>query len=433
MTTAAFFRSGLEAPFVQGVKSDKYSYSVRPNLDVTPPTLNDAEIRLTSSQVESLKDRVQVDPKKPEIEIVDKFFRLEFNNKPPRKLALECWGDLQRKCKVIGFGSGFVAVSLTLIALRGAPIYVIVALYVGTVASTCLAGWSLHRYHLADKQLAFWQSPGEDFAQKRKTALGLPLHEMIQKKCHFHPEQLTGTLFAIEILSVFRRDFKHFATPLLDRKCDTPALQHQWVLDFFKGNPFAIKFFADNPHLSNESGWDNVQKFQIQIDQLIALMTALEKSCEAQSNTNQEAAKNKYDTLQKGVLDKGNAFCERQQLAELRAQLYFFRVLPILNEECLSKIHALYLRDNAKANSFGSLVYPQVRALLEEANKGLLQDQAYTLDATVFADPAKYVTGNFQEELDAITVNFPKNVIDKAKAIDSLPMYHQFIDAAFSP
>ncbi len=432
MTTAAFFRFGSETFFVQGVKSAKYPYTVKPNPDEAAPTPDNADLLFTSSQMDSLKDRVTVNSKTPNVEIVDKFFRLEFKDKERRELALKTWGDLQWKCKAIGFGSGFVAVSLTLIAWHGPPAYIIVALYVGIVASTCLAGWSLHRYHVADKELTVWQRPGEDFAQKRKAALGLSLQEMIQEKCHFHPKQPTGMLFAVEILSVFKRDFKQFATPLLARKCDTPALQHQWVLDFFKGNPFVIKFFEGNPHLAKEAEWKDVQKFQTQFDLLSKFMKTLKESYAAQFDTNQKAAQEKQDSIKKNFEDKTKAFFEGQKLVYLRAQLYRSRVAPILNEECFSKINALYLRHKEQADYACSVIYLQVRTLLEAAQKALLEEQPYTLDEAAFADPAKFIPKNFQEELDAITASYQQNVITRAKAIDPLPLYHRFVDAAFA-
>jgi hypothetical protein len=333
---------------------------------------------------------------------------------------------------VVGYGSGIVAVGLTLIALQGAPVYIIVALYVSTVAFTCLAGWSLHRYHVADKQLAVWQRPGEDFAQKRKAALELQLPEMIQKKCHFHPDQPTGTLLGVEMFSVFRREFKQFATPLLERKCDTPAQQHQWVLDFSKGIPFAIKFFEGNPHLASERGWEDVQKFQKQFDQLLELMKILKESYVPQFNKNLEVVEEKYKAIQKSFSEKAQAFCDRQKLVPLRAQLYHKRVSDILKKECLDNIYAIYTRHKGQAEYPCSTVYPQVRALLEEAQKGLLADQPYTLDETAFADAGKLLPKDFQEELNAVTASYPQNVITKAKEIDSVPLYHQFVEAAFS-
>lgn len=432
MTTLQFLRLGAATPFVQGVQSEKYPYSVSLNPHTTP-TLKEAEILLTSAHVESLQERVQLDPKKPTEAIVDKFFRVRYKAEAPRNLAVKTWSRLFWNCKKIQYVSGIFAIGLTLLALQGPPVYIVIASYVGAVASTCLFGWSLHRYRIAEKQLAVWRSPGEHFAQKRKAALELPLHEMSKKKCHFHPAQPTGTLLGVEIFSVFRRDFKQFATPLLDRTCNTPAEQHQWVLDFFKGNPFGITFFVDNPHLSDEPGWKKVLMFQEQFNKLTELLKSLEKSYVAQFNTNQDAAKQKYEAIQKSVLDKAKAFCEGQKMVPLRVQLFHSRILSILDEECLSKIHALSKRHKGQADYPCSIVFPQVRALLEEAQKGLLEDQPYTLDATAFADEGKFIPKNIQEELDAITANYPQNVIDKAKAVDSVPLYHQFIDAAFNP
>ncbi len=430
MTTGAFFRFGSDTPFVQGIKSEKYPYSVSLNSAVTLPTLKEAEILLTSAHMNSLKDRVQVNF---DAEIVDTFFRVELNEKAPRNLALKSWSDLQWKFKVIGFGSGVVAVGLTLIALQGAPVYIIVALYTGTVASTCLVGWSLHRYHVADKELALWRSPGEDFAKRRKAALELSLQEMIQNKCHFCPEQKTGTLFAVEILSVFRRGFKQFATPLLDRKCDTSEQQHVWMSDFFKGNPFGIKFFEENLHLASERGWEDVLKFQNQIEQLLKVRKHIEEVYVADFAKREDAAKQKYEAIEKAFNEKTSAYFKaNKEIPFLKANNYYQKVLKVLKTECLDPIRTLYLRDHEKVHSFDSLVYLQVRAMLEEAQKGFIEEQPYQPDETAFADAGKFIPKNFLEELDAITALYSQKVITKAKEINSLPIYQQFIDAAFT-
>jgi hypothetical protein len=437
MTTGAFFRSGAETPFVQGIKSEKYPYSVSLNSNVTPPSVSDAEILLTSAHMVSLKDRVQVDSTNPSVDIVDKFFKVELKEKAPRELALKSWGDLQWKSKAIGFGSGVVAVGLTFIALQGAPVYIIVALYTGSVASTCLAGWSLHRYHVADKELAIWQKPGEDFAKKRKTSLELSLQELIQKKCHFCPEQKIGTLLGVEMLSVFRQDFKQFATPLLARKCESPEEQHQWVSDFLKDNPFGIKFFEVNPHLANEAGWKDVQKFQLQIEQFLTVRKHIVEVYVAGFEKRQNAVKEKHEAILKSFGEKAKAHFEAKKIPFLSANNYGQRVLKVLKAECLDKIYALYQEDQKKVNAFDSLVYPQIRALLEEAQKGLLEEKPYQLDETAFAEADKFIPKNFQEELEAITALYPQNVIEKAKA--EAPeeaqkykdVYLELIDAAF--
>jgi hypothetical protein len=59
-----------------------------------------------------------------------------------------------------------------------------------------------------------------------------------------------------------------------------------------------------------------------------------------------------------------------------------------------------------------------------------MQGQAYTLE--VIRDPATFVPGNYQQELDAITANFPQKVIDKAKAIAPQERYQNFVAAAFA-
>lgn len=432
MTTAAFFRLGAEAPFVQGVKFENYPYSVSLNCTVTPPTLTDAEILLTSAHMNFLKDRVQVDSTNSNIEIVDNFFKVACNENAPRNLALKTWGDLQWRTRVIGFGSGGIAGGLALIALKGAPVYIVVALFTGIVAFLCLVGGSWHRYHIADNELTMWKSPGEDFALKRKAALEFPLQQMIQKKCHFCPKQLTGTLLGVEMLSVFRRDFKKFATTFLARTCDTPEQQHKWVSEFLEGNLVALTFFEENS-LANEWGWENVLKFQNQISQLRVLINTLQEEHVGQFNKNKDAAKQKSNDTKKNVSEKAKAFSERNKILPLRAQLYLSRVSKIMKTEYLDKIHELSLREKAKADFCYSLVYSQVRALLEEAQKGLLEDKPYVPDEKAFKDPSQFVLGNFQEELDAICAPYPQNVIEKSKAIDkAVPLFHQFVDAAFA-
>jgi hypothetical protein len=373
------------------------------------------------------------------VAIVDKFFRVRYKNDDPQALAVKTWSHLLWNCKKIQFVLGIFAIGLTLLALQGPPFYVVVALYVGAVASTCLFGWSLHRYHIAEKELALWQRPGEDFATKRRAALELSLQEMIQKKCHFRYDQPTGTLLGVEILLVFRRDLQQFATPLLARACDTPEQQHQWVLDFFKGNPFGMRFFKDNLPLANEAGWKDIQKFQEQIDQLVTLINTLEKSYVAQCHTNQSAAKEKADAIEQCFSEKGDVFCKKQKFFALKADLFHARVLKILKTECLDPIRALEQKEKEKGDFFGSLVYHQIRALLVEARKGLLEDQPYTLDQTVFTDLEKFVSGNFEQELDAITAPYPQNVIVKAKANapkearqEYTDDYLGYIDAAFA-
>jgi len=298
---------------------------------------------------------------------------------------------------------------------------------VGAVASACLFGWSLHRYHLAETQLAVWQKPGEDFAQKRKAALELPLPQIMEKKCHFHFGQ--GTLLDVEILSIFRTDFKQFATPLLARKCDTPEAQHRWVLEFLRNNPFIVKFFEKNPELAGIPKWGDVQKFQEQFDLIVKIMEHLEKGYAAETafKKREEGAKQPYDSIWKNFNEK----VKEQKMPFLQKQNYYKRVSKILKEECLDPIHELYKQDHSRTSYYGSLIYPQVRAFLEEANKGLLLDQDYKLDAATFANPAKFVPADMQQEINALVAKFPQNVIEKAKVIAPEEAYQDFIAAAF--
>jgi hypothetical protein len=437
MSLVAFFRFGAETPFLEGVKFETHPYSVSLNSDIF--TLEDAELLLTSANTETLQDRVQPNVNNPHAASVDKFFKVQYENGELQALAVKTWSGLFGSCKKIQCLSGTLAIGLTLFALQGPSFYLIVASYVGVVASTCLFGWSLHRYHIAEKELAVWSSPGEDFAKKRKAALELPLHEMVKNKCYFRPNQPSSTLLGIEMLSVFRRDFKKFATPLLDKKCDTPEQQHQWVVDFIKGNPLWIEFFEDNPHLANKPVYHDVWKFREQIHQLSELINTLAALLVPQFNENQKAAKQKADDIKKNVLEKAETFCQSQKITALRAQLYRSRVLKVLNTECLDQLYALSEKEKTKAKFFCSIVYSQVRALLEEAKKGLLENKSYEFDEDVFAyadiffSDFQSINKYFQRELDAITVSYPKNVIDKARAVaPQEETYQQFITAAFA-
>jgi hypothetical protein len=167
---------------------------------------------------------------------------------------------------------------------------------------------------------------------------------------------------------------------------------------------------------------------------LVKVMKHIEESYVAEFPKRKEAVKQKHEAIQKAFVEKTQAYTKSKKIPFLNANNYFQRVLKVLKAECLDPILAIHERDCEKVNSFGSLVYPQVKALLEEANKGLLLDQKdYKLDPTTFADPAKFVPGNFQQDLDAVTEKFPQNVITKAKEIDSNPLYQRFVDVAFSP
>lgn len=424
--TLQYLRLGKEAPVIRSLLSENHPYSVT-LVRGKSPTLKEAEILLNSAQNESLEQRVKLNSEK--VAFVDEFFQVQHKRSDFQTRAVEKWSALLASCKRIQYGAGSIGIGLTLLALLKSPFYIVIASYVGAVASACLFGWSLHRYHLAETQLAVWQKPGEDFAQKRKAALELPLPQIIEKKCHFHFGQ--GTLLDVEILSIFRTDFKHFATPLLARKCDTPEAQHRWVLEFLRNNPFVVKFFEKNPELAGISGWEAVQKFQEQIDLIVKIREHLEKGYVAGYKKRMEAAQQKYESIGKAFNEKVEKYCSEQKMNFLKKNLYYKRVVEILQKECLDPLYALYKKDHSNTSFYGSLIYPQVRDWLEEANKGLLLDQPYKLDATTFADPAKFVPAEMQQEVDALVAKFPQNVIEKARKIATEKAYQDFITEAF--
>jgi hypothetical protein len=325
--------------------------------------------------------------------------------------------------------SGVASVGLILLSLQDLPKDIVVSLYVSAVAALCFAGWSLQKYHAAGKELAIWQSPGEDFAQRRTASLALPLDQISLKKCHYHHEQTGGALLGVEMLFVFKRDFKRFVQPLLAKKCDTDEQKQQWVKDFFKSNPLMIKFFVDNPHLIEEAGWDQVETFQQQFD----LLMKLEKQVIEKFKADQEIAKQKHGVIKKTFQDKVPVVCGEQKITKLFAQYYFGMVMPVLQEECLTKIHNAYLEHSKHLDSFYAEVYTQIRPWLEDANKVLIEGKPSTFDANGFADPEKFLPNDFQEKLNAIIADFPKNVIDKAKltAPDEAE-YGAFVDAVFT-
>ncbi|HEX4839015.1 MAG TPA: hypothetical protein VFU89_01080 [Rhabdochlamydiaceae bacterium] len=422
--TLQYLRLGKEAPVIRSFLSENHPYSVT-LVRGKRPTLQKAEILLNSAQNESLEQRVKLNSEK--VAVVDEFFQVQHKKSDFQTRAVEKWSALLVSCKKIQYGAGSVGIGLTFLALLNPPFYIVIASYVGAVASACLFGWSLHRYHLAETQLAVWQKPGEDFAQKRKAALELPLPQIIEEKCHFYNGQ--GTLLGVEILSIFRTDFKQFATPLLAREYDKPEAQHRWVLEFLHNNPFVVRFFEKSPELAGIPRWKDVQKFQAQIDLIVKIKEHLEKGYAAETafKKREEGAKQPYDSIWKNFNEK----VKEQKMPFLQKQNYYNRVSKILKEECLDPIHELYKQDHSRTSYYSSLIYPQVRAFLEEANKGLLLDQPYKLDAGVFADPAKFVPAEMQLEVDTLVAKFPQNVIEKAREIAPEKEYQDFITAAF--
>ncbi len=426
--TLQFFSQGSTSPGIEEYLSSKNPYSVTRNNKDAPTALN-VETFLTNVQKEPLQNRVHTDARTPNVTVVDKLFDVTVKAEAPRDKAIKIWDELRSGSKTIGILSGVAAAGLILLSLQDLPADIVVSLYVSAVAALCFAGWSLKKYNEAGKELAIWQSPGEDFAQKRKAASELPLGQISLKKCHYHHEkQAEGTLLGIEMLFIFKRSFERFAEQFLARKCDTPEQKQRWVMDFFKANPLVIRFFVDNPHLIEEAGWNDVQTFQQQFDQLLKL----DELVLEQFEKDQDTAKQKHAGILKAFKEKAPVVCSTQNIRKLSAQHYFGRVMSALQEECLTKIHEANKEHRKHLEVFYSEVYLQVRPWFEHSYK-VLKGEVSAFDANGFAEPAKFLPKDFQQKLDAVTANFPQNVIAKAKEKDpDNAQYCAFVDAVFA-
>jgi len=432
MSGVSFLREGLANPEIGKWDYSHYPYSVRPNLRKVP-TLQEAEESIIGMQKASLSERVQPVSGKPHLAYVDQFFIVRSQTKAPTSEALKLWSHLRSQTQKIGIGSGIGAIGLAFFAFWGAPIYIEVALLVGIVAACCFAGWSFQRYHTAEKQLAVWRSPAEDFALRRNASLELPLDKISEQKCHYHLDQPGGTLLGIEIFCLLKHSFKQFAEPLLARKCDSPDQQHQWVADFFTSNPLMINFVRDNPHLAGEKEWQAVIKFQEQMILLQEMLENIKSQYTPQLPKSMEFARIQWEGLKSLMEGKADEASKTLELDSTTAERYQKMVLQALYEEHLVKIYILIQQHQIKTKFFYSLVYSQVRVLLEQASVGLLEQKPFTLDPDAFTDLNKVIP-DFSQELQAIAALFPQNVIVKARSLFSADLeYQQFIDEVFKP
>ena len=419
---SVFFQQGLSASEIHPWQNGSHPYQVRPNVREPTPTLEDAEM-LLSAAGQDLAERIKEVTGKPHLLIVDRFFVVRHQAKAPQDEAIKVWTDLQSHSQKIGLGSSVAAVGLTLIAVWGASLVVEIALLVGIVAACCFAGWSLHRYHTAEKQRAVWHAPAEDFALRRKASLELSLEEMSKNKCHYHLEQSGGTLLGVEMFYRLQNDLKQFAEPLLKITCTEPQEQHQWLGVFFNSNPLLINFFQDNPSLLREKEWQDVQVFQWHIIQLNNLL----KNLKDRSGEFDKIVKN-----QEKVEAKAAEVCKTLSLDATTTDRYQGLLQQALKEEYLSEIEALIQQHGMKAHFFGSLVYDQVRDFLEQACQGIVDQQPCTLDPTMFTN-VREVIPKFYWDFEVIQSQYPQKVIVKAKSLCTEDAYQNFIDEIFKP
>jgi hypothetical protein len=434
--TLHFLSQGIHYPDIEKYLSSKTPYSVI-RTDKDAPTVQNIETLLKDIQEQPLEKRVHINPQLPKVAVVDGLFQVKLNSGEFRRKAVEVWSELRSGSKKIGILSGVAVVGLILLSLQDLPLDIVVSLYVSAVAACCFAGWSLGKYREAEKELAVWQSPGEDFAQRRKGSSELPLDQISQKQSHYHLVKqedesflAEGSLLGVEMLFIFKRDFVSFAKPLLETQCDTPDQKKQWVAHFFQANPLAIKFFIDNPYLKeDEAGWNTVEAFQKQFDQLLKLKEEVGK----QFKTDDETAKQKHDEILKTFEVRAQEFITVQKMTPLFGEYYLERVRSVLKQECLDKISPVYHEHSKQQEAFYPEVYLEIRPWLEHANK-IFQGIESTFDANGFADPPKFLPQAFQPKLDEVTANYHQNVIKKAKKKDKHNTeYCAFVDAVIKP
>ncbi len=414
-----YFRYG---PDIAGVKELQYSsfpYKVQPHPEKVA-TAKDAESLIKGVKNDSLKERVQLT--RPNSYTVDQFFRVIAPQNAPKAKALKLWDNLRSRCQLLGIGTGLSALSLTVLALRHPPIYFTVALFVGTVVSCFFAGWSYQRYQVADHQVSVWRNPGEDFALRRKTALELPLNEIMKKKCFIGNSE--GTLLGVEILHLFKLHFKQFAEPLLEKKCDQPKEKSKWISDFFISNPLLIDFFKENPSLDKEEGWTEILHVQ---QSLSHLQTFLDwKSQIPKQEQHAADVKKKFqDSFQSLITKVGKDMSlDAPQVAD-----YQKKIFQALDEELFSKISTLIQEHKTQAAALDAQVYPDLRDLLDKFNKNVFEQKIFFLDFYKFRN-----LPDFQRDLEKLRDLFPQNVIEKAKSLSQDdPTYQRFVAEIFKP
>jgi hypothetical protein len=168
-----------------------------------------------------------------------------------------------------------------------------------------------------------------------------------------------------------------------------------------------------------------VKKILTQITRLLELQKILQDRYVPEFAKNEQKAAELQHALKEVFQKKGVAVCAQLSLDPPTAELYKNWLLQDLNEEYLYKISALVEQHRVITTHFRVLLYPQFRALLEQAVQGLLLQQPYTLDRI-----NRSIVPDFQHELNAIAQLYPQNVIDKAKA--SAPDgYQKFLAEVF--
>lgn len=424
MSAISFLRGGFTNPEIGKWKYAHYTCSV--TLSEPPPAVDKAEALITTTLNNSLADRVKPVPGEPNRNIVDQFFLIEHATGVPRTDAVRLWSNLTSYTQRVMIGSGIGGLSLTFLAVYGAPFYIEVVLLAGIIAACCLFGGSLQRYYIAEKEHKLWIHPGEEFALRRKAALELPLDKISEQKCHYHPEQLSGTLLGIEIFYLFKKSFQQFAEPLIARTCDTPSLQHQWVIDFFSSNPLMIEFLKDNPHLEKEEEWKVVKPFHLITIKLWKHLEDLQKQYHDQFPKDLEAVRKKLEELESKMDQAISKAFTNLALDPTIKERYQRNLVFALNEEYISKIYVLAQKHQTQRSHFCSFVYPQVRKLLELAHTRLVKQELCEIEMDDLDKKPHFI-----EEYQEILKLYPQQVIVRAKSLDTDATYQNFIDEVF--
>jgi hypothetical protein len=428
-----FYRYGQEIPEVKAL------YSSAPYLLFSNPdkaaTLKDAEPLLKSAQKDALKDRVQWNLQQASY-IVDRFFRVLPLKTPSPEDALKLWNTLRSHCQMIVIGTGLIAIGLTVAALRGASPFIEVALFAGIVAACCFAGWGYQRFTIADHQVAVWRSPGEDFAQRRTSDLELSLEKICQNKCHYHGRRSKGTLLGIEILYRLSQYFKNFAPTLLTTECGQAHEQQQWVVECFTSNPLMIDFFKENPYLTEEEEWEDIQQIRQKLTELEVFSKNLQGDFLARWKVRISRWEQRALRVQQEMrveLDAGfEEAVKKHKIAPETAALYHQRLLQTMNEELFGKISRFIEALKEKLNHPKSFLYVPARYLLIQAYHVLIENK--TLPLRPYATPQELIFDLLQGEFHEIIKQFSKNFKAKARALaPQEEAYQEFLNDSFKP
>jgi hypothetical protein len=221
----------------------------------------------------------------------------------------------------------------------------------------------------------------------------------------------------VEIFYLFTKNFEPFAKHLLERQPTTPDQQLQWVNDFLKANPLMIDFFWNNPHLPKEKEWKAVEEFR---NEILKLKDKLDFLLRLEKKEMPPSVKARYQAA--------------AATARLKLKIDFFAAEPYkqmllqaLDEVYVSKISELVETHQEKMSHFCSLMYPQVRLLLEQANQGLLERNPYQLQPFDFQS-----LDLLFQAYNAIQVQYPQNVYEYAKYLSAHDQYQDFLAEVFS-